>query len=111
MYLSTYYKNSIHLSARPKGKVVKRFRDKENKKKRRKSRQITNKQLLSFSDIELTRDDQFERLSWLLMVIASILLVNVTVVIMVHQIIFKLYTDQLLTNRKILQHQAKGKIS
>ena len=111
MYLSTYYKSSMHLSAKPNGKVVKHFRGKDNKKKRRENCQITSQQLSSISDIELTKDDQFERLSWLLSVIASILLVNVTVVIMFHEIIFKLYNDQFLTNRKIAQHQAKGKIS
>ena len=83
----------------------------ENKKKREKNCQITSQYLSSISDIELTKDDQFERLSWLLSVIASILLVNVTVVIMFHEINFKLYNDQFLTNRKIAQHQEKGKIS
>ena len=111
MYLSTYYKNSMHLSAKPNGRVAKHFRGKDNKKKRRENCQITSKQLSSISDIELTRDDQFERLSWLLSVIASILLVHVTVVIMFHEIIFKFYNDQFLTNGKIAQHQAKGKIS
>ena len=93
------------------GKVVKHFEGKDNKKKRRENCQITSQQLSSISDVELTQDDQFERLSWLLSVIASILLVNVTVVIMFHEIIFKVYNDQTLTNRKVAQHQAKGKIS
>ena len=101
----------MHLSVKPNGKVVKHFGSKENKKKRRENCKITSQQLSSISDIELTRDDQFERLSWLLSVIASILLVNVTVVIMFHEITFKLYNDPLLTNRKIAQQQAKGKIS
>ena len=101
----------MHLFVKPNGKVVKHFGSKKKKKKRRENCKITSQQLSSISDIELTRDDQFERLSWLLSVIASILLVNVTVVIMFHEITFKLYNDPLLTNRKIAQQQAKGKIS
>ena len=101
----------MHLSVKPNGKVVKHFGGKDNKKKRRENCQITTQQLSSISDIELTQDDQFERLSWLLLIIASILLAHVTVVIVFHEIIFKLYNDQILTNRKIAQHQAKGKIS
>ena len=111
MYLSAHYKNSKHLSSKPNGKVVKLFWGRKNKNKRKENCQITNQQLSSISDIELTQDDQFERLSWLLSVIASIILVNVTVVIMVQFIIFNLYNDQFLTHRKIVQHQAKGKIS
>ena len=90
---------------------MKHFEGKDNKKKRRENCQITSQQLSSISDVELTQDDQFERLSWLLSVIASILLVNVTVVIMFHEIIFKLYNDRSLANGKVAQHQAKGKIS
>ena len=101
----------MHLFVKPNGKVVKHFGSKKKKKKRRENCKITSQQLSSISDIELTKDDQFERLSWLLLVIASILLVNVTVVIMFHELFFKLYNDQFLTNRKITQHQAKGKIT
>ena len=101
----------MYLSAKPNGKALKNFGGKDYKKKSREKCQIANQQLSSISDIELTRDDQFERLSWLLSVIASILLVNVTVVIIFHEITFKLYNDPLLTNRKIAQQQAKGKIS
>ena len=92
---------------------MKHFEGKDNKKKRRENCQITSQQLSSISDVELTQDDQFERLSWLLSVIASIILAHVTVVIMFHEIIFKLdnNNDQSLTNRKIVQHQAKGKIT
>ena len=103
------YKNSLHLPSKPNGKVVKHFLGRKNKNKRKENCQITNHE--SSSDIELTQDDQFERLSWLLLVIASIILAHVTVVIMFHEIIFKLSNDQSLTNRKIAQHQAKGKIS
>ena len=105
------YKNSLHLPSKPKGKVVKHFFGRKNKNKRKENCQITNHE--SSSDIELTQDDQFERLSWLLLVIASIILAHVTVVIMFHEIIFKLdnNNDQSLTNRKIVQHQAKGKIT
>ena len=101
----------MYLSAKPNGKALKNFGGKDYKKKSREKCQIANQQLSSISDIELTKDDQFERLSWLLLVIASILLVNVTVVIMFHELFFKLYNDQFLTNRKITQHQAKGKIT
>ena len=101
----------MYLSAKPNGKALMNFGAKDDKKKSREKCQIANQQLSSISDIELTRDDQFERLSWLLSVIASILLVNVTVVIMFHEIIFKLDNDQSLKNRKIVQHQAKGKIT
>jgi hypothetical protein len=111
MYLSTYYKNSTHLSAKPNGKVVKHFLGKEKKKKRRENCHITDEQLTSISAIELAQDDQFERLNWLLSIIASILLVNVTVVIMVNLMIFKLYSDHVLTSRKIVQHKTKGKLS
>ena len=111
MYLSAHYKNSIHLSSKPNGKVVKHIWGTKIKNKRKKNCQITNQQLSNISDIELTQDDQFERLSWLLSVIASIILVNVTVVIMVQFIILQFYNDQLLTHRTIVQHQAKGKIS
>ena len=99
----------MHLLSKPNGKVVKHFGARKNKNKIKENCQITNQQLSS--DIELTKDDQFERLSWLLAVIASIILVNITVVIMVQFIIFNLYNDQFLTHRKIVQHQAKGKIS
>ena len=108
MYLSPHHKNSLHLSSKPNCKV---FLGRKNKNKIKENCQITIQQLSNIGDIELTQDDQFERLSWLLSVIASILLVNVTVVIMFHEIIFKLYNDQFLTNRKIAQHQAKDKIS
>ena len=101
----------MHLSVKPNGKVVKHFGSKKKKKKRRENCKITSQQLSSISDIELTQDDQFERLSWLLSAIASIILVHVTVVIMFHEIIFKLDNDQSLKNRKIVQHQAKGKIT
>ena len=107
----TYYKNSTHLSAKPNGKVVKHIWGTKIKNKRKENCQITNQQLSSISNIELTQDDQFERLSWLLSVIASIILVNVTVVIMVQFIILQFYNDQLLTHRTIVQHQPKGKIS
>ena len=110
MYLSPHYKNSRHLPSKPNGKVVKHILDTKIKNKIKGNCQITNQQLSSISDIELTQDDQFERLSWLLTVIASIMLVNVTVVIMVQFIIFNLYQDQFLTHRKIVQHQVKGKI-
>ena len=75
------YKNSLHLPSKPNGKVVKHFLGRKNKNKRKENCQITNHE--SSSDIELTQDEQFERLTWLLSVIASIVLVNVTVVIMV----------------------------
>ena len=103
------YKNSLNLPSKSNGKVVKHYLGRKNKNKIKENCQITNQQLSS--DIELTQDYQFERLSWLLLVIASILLVNVTVVIMFHELFFKLYNDQFLTNRKITQHQAKGKIT
>ena len=103
--LSARYKNSLHLSSKPSGMG----RKYENKIKE--NCQITNQQLSNIGDIELTQDDQFERLSWLLSVIASIILVNVTVVIMVQFIILQFYNGQLLTHRTIVQHQAKGKIS
>ena len=103
--LSAYYKNSLHLSSKPNGM------GRKNGNKMKENCQITNQQLSNIGDIELTQDDQFERLSWLLTVIASIILVNVTVVIMVQFIIFNLYQDQFLTHRKIVQHQVKGKIS
>ena len=103
------YKNSLRLPSKPNGKVVKHFLSRKNKIKIEENCQITNQQLSS--DIELTQDDQFARLSWLLSIIASILLVNVTVVIMIHFIIFQIYNDQLLKHRKVVQHQAKGKIS
>ena len=93
------------------GKVVKHFEGKDNKKKRRENCQITSQQLSSISDVELTQDDQFERLSWLLSVIASIILVNLTVVIMVQFIVFRLSYDPFLMHRKIVQHKAKGKMS
>ena len=112
MYLtpnvSAHHKNSLHLSSKPNGKV---FLGRKNKNKIKENCQITNQQLSNIGDIELTQDDQFERLSWLLTVIASIILVNLTVVIMVQFIIFNLYHDQFLTHRKIVQHQTKGKIS
>ena len=111
MYLSAHYKKSRHLSSKPNGKVVKHILGTKIKKKRKENCQITNQQLSSISDIELTQDGQFERLSWLLSVIASIILVNVTVVIMVQFIIFRLYNDPFLIHRKIVQHQAKGKTS
>ena len=111
MYLSAHYKNSTDLSSKSSGKVVKHFLGRKNKNKIEENCQITNQQLSSSGDIELTQDDQFERLSWLLSVIASIILVNITVVIMVQFIIFQLYYDQSLTHRKIVQHQTKGKIS
>ena len=101
----------MHLSVKPIGKVVKHSGSKENKKKRRENCKITSQQLSSISDIELTQDDQFERLNWLLSVIASIILVNITVVIMVQFIIFSLYDDHFLIRRKLVQHQAKGKMS
>ena len=50
-------------------------------------------------------------LNWLLSIIASIILVNLTVVIMVQFMIIRSYNDQFLTHRKIVQHQAKGRIS
>ena len=103
------YKNSLHLPSKPKCKVVKHFLGRKNKNKIKVNCQIINLQLSS--DIELTKDDQFERLSWLLSVIASIFLVNVTVVIIVQFIIFRIYNDPFLTNRKVVQHQTKGKIS
>ena len=103
--LSAHYKNSLHLSSKPNGK------GRINKNTIKENCQITNQQLSNIGDIELTQDDQFERLSWLLTVIASIMLVNVTVVIMVQFIIFNLYQDQFLTHRKIEKHQVKGKIS
>ena len=106
MYLNEYHKNSLNLSSKPNGKVVKLFLSRKNTNKNKENCQITNQQLPCISDNELTQDDQFERLSWLLSVIASIMLVNVTVVIMVQFIIFQLYNDQFLTNRKIVQHQA-----
>ena len=107
-----FYKNNMHLSVKPNGKVVKHFGGKENKRKRRKNCQITSQEMSStISDVELTQDDQFERLSWLLSIIASIVLVNVTLVIMVQIIIFQIYNDPFLTYRKVVQHQAKGKIS
>ena len=101
----------MYLSAKPNGKALKNFGGKDYKKKSREKCQIANQQLSSISDIELTQDDQFERLNWLLSVIASIILVNITVVIMVQFIIFSLYDDQFLIHRKLVQHQAKGKIS
>ena len=103
----------MHLSMKPNGKVVKHFGSKKNTKKGRENLKIISQQLSIISDIELTQDDQFERLSWLLSVIASIILAHVTVVIMFQEIIFKLdnNNDQSLTNRKIVQHQAKGKIT
>ena len=103
------YKNSLHLPSKPNSKVVKNFLTRKNKNKIKENCQITNQQLSS--DIELTQDYQFERLSWLLSIIASIVLVNVTVVIMVQFIIFQIYNDQFLTHRKVVQHQTKGKIS
>ena len=101
----------MHLSMKPNGKVVKHFGSKKNTKKGRENLKITRQQLSIISDIELTQDDQFERLSWLLSIIASIVLVNVTLVIMVQIIIFQIYNDPFLTYRKVVQHQAKGKIS
>ena len=103
------YTNSLHLTSKQNGKVVKHFLGRKNKNKIKENCQITNQQLSS--DIELTQDDQFERLNWLLSVIASIILVNITVVIMVQFIIFSLYDDQFLIHRKLVQHQAKGKMS
>ena len=111
MYLSAHYKNSMHLSPKPNGKVVKHILGRKIKNKRKENCQITNQQPSSISDIELTQDYQFERLNWLLSVIASIILVNLTVVIMVQFMIIKSYNDQFLTHRKIVQHQAKGKLS
>ena len=96
---------------KPNSKVVKHFGSKKNTKKGRENLKITSQQLSIISDIELTQDDQFERLSWLLSIIASIVLVNVTLVIMVQIIIFQIYNDPFLTYRKVVQHQAKGKIS
>ena len=101
----------MHLSPKPNGKVIKHILGRKIKNKRKENCQITNQQLSSISDIELTQDDQFERLSWLLSIIASIVLVNVTLVIMVQIIIFQIYNDPFLTYRKVVQHQAKGKIS
>ena len=101
----------MHLSPKPNGKVVKHILGRKIKNKRKENCQITNQQSSSISDIELTQDDQFERLNWLLSIIASIILVNLTVVIMVQFMIFKSYSDQFLTNGNIVQHQAKGKIS
>ena len=103
------YTNSLHLPSKQNGKVVKHFLGRKNKNKINENFQITNQQLSS--DIELTQDDQFERLSWLLSIIASIVLANVTLVIMVQIIIFQIYNDPFLTYRKVVQHQAKGKIS
>ena len=103
------YTNSLHLPSKQNGKVVKHFLGIKNKNKIKENCQITNQQLSS--DIELTQDDQFERLSWLLSIIASIVLVNVTVVIMLQFIIFQIYNDQFLTHGKLVQHQTKGKIS
>ena len=103
------YQNSLHLPSKTNGKVVKHYLGRKNKNKIKENCQITNQQLSS--DIELTQDYQFERLSWLLSVIASIVLVNVTVVIMVQFIIFSLYDDHFLIRRKLVQHQAKGKMS
>ena len=111
MNLSKHYKKSLNLSSKPIGKVVKHTWGTKIKNKRRENCHITNQQLSSISDIELTQDDQFERLNWLLSVIASIILVNITVVIMVQFIIFSLYDDQFLIHRKLVQHQAKGKMS
>ena len=111
MYLSAHYKNSMHLSPKPNGKVVKHILGRNIKNKRKENCQITNQQPSSISNIELKQDDQFERLNWLLSIIASIILVNLTVVIMVQFMIIKSYNDQFLTHRKIVQHQAKGKIS
>ena len=99
----------MHLSSKPNDKVVKHFLGRKNKNKIKENCQITNQQLSSINDIELTQDDQFERLSWLLSVIASIILVNVTVVITYN--LYNLYNDQFLSHRKIVQHQTKGKIS
>ena len=107
MYLtpSAHYKNRLHLSSKQNGK------GRKNENKTKENCQITNQQLSNIGDIELTQDDQFQRLNWLLSIIASIILVNVTVVIMVQFIILQFYNDQLLTHRTIVQHQAKGKIS
>ena len=103
------YQNSLHLPSKTNGKVVKHYLGRKNKNKIKENCQITNQQLSS--DIELTQDYQFERLSWLLSIIASIVLVNVTVVIMVQFIIFQIYNNQILTHRKFVQHQTKGKIA
>ena len=111
MYLYAHYKNSMHLSPKPNGEVVKHILGRKIKNKTKENCQITNQQLSIISDIELTQDDQFERLSWLLSVIASIILVNLTVVIMVQFIIFRLCYDPFLIHRKIVQHKAKGKMS
>ena len=111
MYLTAHYKNSLYLPSKPNGKVVKHILGTKIKNKIKENCHITNQQFSSISDSELTQDDQFERLSWLLSVIASIILVNVTVVIMVQFIIFKFYNDEFLIHRKIVQLQAKGKIS
>ena len=111
MYLSAHYKKSLHSSSKPNGKVVKHIWGTNIKNKRKENCQIANQQLSSIGDIELTQDDQFERLSWLLSVIASIILVNLTAVIMVQFIIFRLCYDPFLIHRKIVQHKAKGKMS